>query len=471
MIQSIELVFDTNENEKQKEACRYWIDDITFDIVYGGSKGSGKSYLGCSLIFGDAFLYPETHYFIARKKLNDLRKYTIPSIYEVFETWGITEDQYRFDGKDNFFELSNGSKVFLIEAAYLPSDPDYQRFGSMQMTRGWIEEAGEIAVKAMKNLAASIGRWKNDLYGIIGKLLQTCNPAKNYLYREYYKRFKDGTLEIWKKFIQALPGDNKKLAKGYLANLDRILTKNEKERLLKGNWEYDDDPKTLCEYENICNIFTNQYVTGDELYITADIARLGKDTTNARVWKGWRVLKRVERRKLKITESAELIRELANEYSIPMSNTIVDEGGVGGGVVDILGCVGFIANAKPLPTNKLDPDGKEVKDNFDMLKSQCGFYLADKVNANQVYESADPEVQERIIEQLEQLKQKSIDSDMKKGLMPKDEIIANIGYSPDDLDNYIMRAYFDLAPKVTATQWGGGFKAEERKPKRITFID
>lgn len=446
---SLIITFDTHGNEKQKEACRYWIDQETFDIVFGGSKGSGKSYLGCSLIFGDAFLYPGTHYFIARKKLNDLRKYTIPSIYEVFSDWGITEDQYRYDGKDNFFELHNGSKVFLIEAAYMPSDPEYQRFGSMQMTRGWIEEAGEISVKAKNNLSASIGRWKNDLYNLVGKLLQTCNPSKNYLYRDYYKKFKDGTLEIWKKFIQALPGDNKKLSAGYLENLNRILSKNEKERLLKGNWEFDDDPATLCEYDAICNIFSNHYVPHGEVYITADIARMGKDTTTARVWSGWRVMKRVEMKKLKVTESAELIRDLANEFHVPMSKTVVDEGGVGGGVVDILSCIGFVSNAKPLPTGEIDADGKQKPDNFDMLKSQCGFKLAEKINANLVYEEAAPEIQERVIEQLEQLKQKSVDSDMKKGLMAKEDIIANIGYSPDDLDNYIMRAIFEF--KVTPT--------------------
>ena len=84
-----------------------------------------------------------------------------------------------------------------------------------------------------------------------------------------------------------------------------------------------------------------------------------------------------------------------------------------------------------------------------MLKSQCGFKLAEIVNANLLYEEASPEIQEKIIEQLEQLKQKSVDSDMKKGLMPKEEIIANIGYSPDDLDNYIMRAIFEFAPKLS----------------------
>ena len=59
------LIFDTRGNEKQKEVCRYWSDEVTTDILYGGSKGSGKSYLGCSLIFGDALTYPNTFYFIA----------------------------------------------------------------------------------------------------------------------------------------------------------------------------------------------------------------------------------------------------------------------------------------------------------------------------------------------------------------------------------------------------------------------
>ena len=60
------IEFNTHGNLKQKEVCKLWVDATTTDIAYGGSKGSGKSYLGVSLIFGDAFLYPGTNYFIAR---------------------------------------------------------------------------------------------------------------------------------------------------------------------------------------------------------------------------------------------------------------------------------------------------------------------------------------------------------------------------------------------------------------------
>lgn len=207
----MELQFDTNGNDKQKLVATQWVDDSVSDIVYGGSKGSGKSYLGCSLIFGDALIYPGTHYFIARKELNDLRKYTIPSIYEVFKHWGITDKYYTYNGQDSFFTLYNGSRVYLVDAKSLPSDPQFQRFGSMQMTRGWIEEAGEFEEAAKNGLAVSIGRWKNEEYKLPGKLLQTCNPSKNYLYYEYYQKHKNGKIEPWKRFVQALPQDNKKL--------------------------------------------------------------------------------------------------------------------------------------------------------------------------------------------------------------------------------------------------------------------
>ena len=188
------LQFDTHGNEKQKQVAKLWVDKSTTDIAYGGSKGSSKSYLGVSLTFGDAFIYPGTHYFIARKKLNDIRKFTIPSIHEVFGHWGIQKNHWHYNGQDSFYELYNGSRVYLLDAKYLPSDPLYMRFGSMQMTRGMIEEAGEFEEAAKNNLSASVGRWKNDEYDLTAKLLRTCNPSKNYLYRDYYKPSLNNTL-------------------------------------------------------------------------------------------------------------------------------------------------------------------------------------------------------------------------------------------------------------------------------------
>jgi hypothetical protein len=438
----MKLVFDTNGNEKQKDMARAWLDPNITDIVYGGSKGSGKSYGGVNLIFGDAFLYPETHYFIARKKLNDIRKFTIPTIHEVFGHWGIKPNQYQFNGTDNFYTLYNGSKVFLLDAKYLPSDPLYMRFGSMQMTRGMIEEAGEFEIEAKQNLHASIGRWKNDKYNLVGKLLQTCNPSKNYLYKDYYKPNKQGTLESYKKFIQALPDDNKMLDKGYLENLNRILSKNAKERLLKGNWEYDDDPSVLCDYDNILSIFKNNHVqkTGKK-YIVCDVARLGSDKAIISVWDGWVLIEVLTFDLSRTTEIQTAINTLRVKHQISNNNCLADEDGVGGGVVDNCRIRGFTNNAKPFN----DPmTGKP--ENYFNLQTQCAYKLADVINQNQIFIECDlsDKHKEEIIEELEQLKSYNDGNEGKLRILPKEQVKQNIGRSPDWRDIFLMRYYFEL---------------------------
>ena len=443
------LLFNTHENEKQKQVARYWVDNETSDIVYGGSKGSGKSFLLVSLIFGDAFIYPGTHYFIARVSLTNIRKFTIPSIYEVFSIWGVSEKEYRYNGQDNYFELNNGSKVFLLDADYQPRDPLFMRFGSMQMTRGAIEEGGEFVEAAKNNLAASIGRWKNDIYKLHPKLLTTCNPSKNYLYREYYRKHRDGCLEHWKKFIQALPTDNKKLPDGYLENLERSLSKNEAKRLLKGDWEYDTDDAKLIEYDKIIDCFSNKGVLPGDKKLTVDLARLGGDKIVAIKSNGF--IMNVEwwsREYLDI--SGDRIESIRIGMGIGKSDVLVDEDGLGGGVVDFMKYKGFVNNsmALPSPTAPYNDKGQQDKENYDNLKSQCSFRMADRINKNGIYLICETEIKDFIIEEMEQVKQKELDSDLKKGVVSKKVIKEALGRSPDFWDAIMMREYFELKPKV-----------------------
>jgi hypothetical protein len=435
------------------------LDDTTADIVYGGSKGSGKSYLGVSLIFGDAFIYPGTAYFIARKSLTNIRKFTIPSIHEVFEHWGINSTQWSYNGQDNYYKLANGSMVYLLDAKYLPSDPEYYRFGSMQMTRGWIEEAGEFEEAAKNNLNASIGRWKNDLYKLKPKLLQTCNPAKNYLYREYYIPQKNGTIDSWKRFVQALPQDNKRLPEGYLENLERSLNPNERERLLHGNWEIDTDASALMDYNKIIDSFSNTHVPTGRKCITADMARLGGDKIVIVEWDGFRGHIRFYN-KQGLDTTASMLEAGRSRLGIGKSDVLVDEDGLGGGVVDFYGCKGFVNNSRALPSPsspQRDAKGNIQPENFDNLKSQCYYKLAERVNANGVYLTYDDDrVKQWVIQELEQVKQKKLDSDMKKGVIPKDQVKELIGRSPDFADALMMREAFELMPKfvfVPREEW------------------
>lgn len=438
-----QISFNVNGNLKQLECVKYWIDKETIDIVYGGSKGSAKSFTGCSLIFGDALIYPETHYFIARKTLTDLRKFTIPSIHEVLNNWGITQNYYKYNGQDNYFELYNKSKVFLIDAKYLPSDPHYARFGSMQMTRGWIEEAGEFEEECKNNLQASIGRWKNDLYDLHPKLLQTCNPAKNYLYRDYYKPFKENNLVSYRKFIQALPSDNKMLPSDYTSNLLKILSPNEIQRLVYGNWEFDSNPYAMFDYNDILNIFTNEFVkpTGEK-YLTADIAYEGSDKFVIGVWNGMVLQKIVAIDKIDETLVAKKIHEIRIDNEIPLSNVIYDADGLKMFVRQSAES-GYLQGA-----NQFHNGGTPIKidgqlENFRNLKTQCYHLLAENVKKNKIFIQCS-DFRKQIIEELEQINKLPLADDGKIRIEKKDAIKERLGRSPDFADMIMMRLWFEL---------------------------
>lgn len=437
------IEFDVNGNRKQLEVAKLWNDKTTIDIAYGGSKGSGKSFLGCSLISGDALIYPETHYFIARKTLTDLRKFTIPSIHEVLNLWGITPNYYKYNGQDNYFEFYNKSKIFLIDAKYLPSDPKYTRFGSMQMTRGWIEEAGEFEEECKNNLQASIGRWKNELYDLTPKLLQTCNPAKNYLYRDYYKPNLENKLPYYRKFVQALPSDNKMLPKEYIENLLKILSPNEIERLVKGNWEFDDNPYALFDYKDILNIFTNSFVQpSGERYLTADIAYEGSDLFVIGIWNGLVLEKIVAIDKIDETLVSKKIHDLRIANKVPLSNVIYDADGLKRFVRESA-ISGYLNGANEFHNNGTPVKVEGRLENFFNLKAQCYYELAEKVKRNEIYIDY-KEYRKQIIEELEQINKMPLADDGKIRLEKKDAIKERLGRSPDFADMLMMRMWFDL---------------------------
>jgi PBSX family phage terminase large subunit len=436
---------------KQRQCLKALRDNSTTEILYGGGAGGGKSYLGCAWILINALKYSGTRWLIGRSKLKSLEETTLNSFWQVCEAFGLKADiDYKYNSQKSFIKFSNGSVVLLKDLFLYPSDPNFDSLGSLEITGAFIDECNQIVEKAW-NIVKSRIRYKLDVYGLIPKILGSCNPAKNWVYTKFYKPFKDHTLPKIRAFIQALVDDNPYISKHYRENL-LSLDKASKERLLYGNWEYDDDPTVLIDYEAIINSFSNTHINGNgKRYISADIARFGKDKSVYIVWDGWKALKMIVKATASITENAEFIKELKQTYGVPTLNIICDEGGLGGGVVDILACRGFVSNSRPMvnkdavvdSSDKQTP-GKGAPENYDNLKSQCYFKLAQDINNNLVNISALSDYSAEIIEELEQVKQKNMDSDMKRGVISKDKVKELIGRSPDFSDTIMMRKWFDL---------------------------
>jgi hypothetical protein len=431
---------------KQTIALDYLEDNITNEVLFGGGAGGGKTALGCYFQIKRRLKYPETRGLIGRAVLKTLKETTLVSFFQVAKIQGLVANQhYRYNGQSNQIEFFNGSVILLKDLFQYPSDPNFDELGSLEITDSFIDEANQVTDKA-KNIVKSRIRFRLDDYNLIPKQLYTCNPAKNWTYSEFYKPDRDNELEPNKKFIQSLVDDNPFISKHYKQNL-LTLDKESKERLLFGNWEYLSDPSSLIDYDKIINSFSNDFVSSGDKYITCDVARFGSDSTVIGVWSGYRV-KVYRYSKKSIVEVAQIVRQLMAENSVPISNVLLDEDGVGGGAVDILNCRGFVNNSSPLE----NPISR-TKDNFDNLKSQCYFKLAEKINSDEIYIDCPSNFKQMIVEELEQIKQKSVDNDAKKGIIPKDKVKQLIGRSPDFSDMLAMRTWFEFKPKFVVGVW------------------
>lgn len=408
--------------------------------------------MGCEWLLTNCYLYPGTKWFIGREELTRLKSTTLLTWYKVCKHHKIPPEDWKYNGQDHYIEfvrgIAAGSRIDLLDLKYLPTDPLYERYGSSEYTGGWIEEAGEVNFGAFDVLKSRVGRWMNDKYKLLGKLLVTANPKKNWIYQYFYKPWiEGGKLETWKDalgfgyaFVQSLVGDNPYREAESERSLQSLTDPVQKQRLLFGNWEYDDDPYSLMSYANISDLFTNT-LTGDKtVAMVCDVARFGQDTTVITIWRGLEVVKIEQNSKQSTLQTIALLKQFAIDYQIPYSRIVVDEDGVGGGVVDgMMGIVGFVGNRTP------NPDLYGNKANYRNLRSQCYYMLAEQVNTHQMaIRCNDPEMQAEIIQELEQIKAVNADKDATMQIIAKDEIKLVIGRSPDFSDALMMRMILEI---------------------------
>jgi len=438
---------------KQYQAWKLLRDETTKDLFFGGGAGGGKSWLGCEHLLAHCYEHPGIKLFLGRKELTRLMKSVYVTWMKVCAYHNVPKDDWRLNGQYNYIEFKNGSRIDLLDLAYSPQDPLYERFGSLEYTQGWIEEGSEVSFKAYDVLKSRVGRHRNDEFGVKPLIMVTCNPHKGWIYNEAYRPWKKGELPRRTKFIQSLYKDNPHHSKDYEEQLVNIRDDAQRQRLMYGNWEFDDDPARLVEYEAICEVFdTRLNEDNTKKYLTIDVARQGKDKSVVRMWQGWQVKKvwAWDKNTILPTDSnkpalTREVKKICNEEKIPRTQVIADEDGVGGGFVDAFRCHGFINNSRPVQPEESEKDKNKLL-NYANLKTQCAYIVASKITNRLIGEDQN-EYKEETMQELEQLKRAKINDESRVRLMSKDEMKENIGRSPDHLDTYIMRAWFELNPQ------------------------
>ena len=265
------------------------------------------------------------------------------------------------------------------------------------------------------------------------------------------------------KTVAFISGDiyqNKELLKvnpGYLANL-LSQDKATKSALLDGNWKVVITENDVYDYARFAGMFENSFSrkTGQK-YITADIALKGSNKFVILVWDGYEAIDIEILDKSDGGQVIDALKQMAAKHGVQNVDICFDNDGVGG-FVD-----GFIVGANPFNNGGQvmevrDPaSGKMIKENYFNLKTQCyyrsgnnvakGEVIISEYVANKMYDDR-MTVRQRFMHERKAIKRDKTDSDGKLRVISKEEmkVVLN-GDSPDLMDAFMMREYFELRVK------------------------
>lgn len=423
---------------KQMRAYNYLSseNETVTELLYGGGARGGKTALGCIWMILRRITMDGSVGLVCREKLTQLNDTTIQTMFEMLKMMHLTR-AVRYNENKHTMYFSNGSKILFRELMYYPKDPEYDRLGSLEITDLFVDEAQQIHEKAISVLKGRFSllngvnrdgtRWHT-----IPKALYTCNPKRNWIYNDFVKPDREGRLPEYRKFIKALPVDNPYVDQAYIDNLlkaDKVTI----QRLYFGNFEYDDDPAVLCDYDAIEDIFHNEHVPEiGSNSLSADIAGKGHDRFVALSAIG-NVFRVDADTAYSPGREVELkLKEIMVRRRIPRSMVIVDADGIGSFLESYLNGINeFHANSRP------------NDDRYANIKAECAFLLADLINRRAIRIICSPEFRERLTDELGALKQADVDSDTKKkNIISKEVMKIILGRSPDCLDTLIMAMFF-----------------------------
>ena len=429
--------------EKQWEMLKYRRDDTTTEIGYWWAAWWAKSRSWTFAIWSRCMELPWSRWVIWRKELVNLRRTTLATYYKMLKYYGVPEEQHWIlNGQTNTIKFPNESEIILLDCATQPSDPEWTRFWSLELTGAFIDESNEVDAKGIEMLKTRLGRQNTfninwQVVKVIPKLLECFNPNKWHVYNDYYKPRKDWTLPPYRKFIRATAWDNPYLPEEYIQQLERS-DEITKQRLLYWNFDYDDTPWKLFRWDEITDLFTTNIPKEDTTYITCDVARLWDDNTVIVVWK-WLEAVEIKSYNWRTTDqTVQTIKELEQYYNCRRSNICVDSDWVWWGVADNLrGCINFMNNWTPIVQ-------KDELRNYANLKAQCYFKLKYLMEKREIRINTSWEIKDRIQNELDNIIVKDVEWEQKVRLESKEDMKKRLGHSPDYADAIMMRMYRTL---------------------------
>ena len=337
------IEFRIHLTARQSEAWRLLHDDSVDEVLYGGSKGSGKSLFGCAWCYLRAQeiiqefglqprKYPLLVGFMGRKRGIDFVKTTL-------ETWKklIPPEAYTIREQAREIVIANTVKIGF---GGLDSPEVVEQFNSAEHAFFFIDQAEEItrddvaALRASLRMSIAVRRgpeWERRKPKY--KALYTANPAPCWL-RDEFVHGQDPR----KRFVKALPSDNPYLPPDYIRRLKDTYRHRPEliQAYVYGSW--DDfsaaDQVIRAEWVDHAKELTIHWDYPIPRLITCDPARFGDDETVIYGLEGTEIVLSEIYGQKDTMYTANRLWTLAHRWDDCL--IVIDSVGIGGGIADRL---------------------------------------------------------------------------------------------------------------------------------------
>lgn len=234
----------------EREGRCITVDDPSGLYVTDNFTVTHNSYLGSCWLVSCCMRFPDIRAVVGRKTLKSLRESTWNTILSVLKKWGLKEDvNYKINNLEGTITFWNDSVILMKEMCELPSDPNYERFGSSEYTIAFIDEVSEISERAIEVLFSRL-RWKTHETFKVAKLLMSTNPTTNWVRSRFVQddNRDPAILAEGEFYVRFTVYDNPdiKFRQTYVAGLQKIKDQATKERLLYGNWDFVESNDMAC---------------------------------------------------------------------------------------------------------------------------------------------------------------------------------------------------------------------------------
>ena len=228
------------ETPKQRRFAEAVFSGKYSHLYYGGAIRGGKSFCVMAILFALCLVFPGSRWAVVRKDLPTIRRNLLP----VFEKMRLLTGGFMGRVLHDTWTATarNGSQIIFFPES-LKDDRQYNRWRGLEVNGIWLEEANELDEHSYHKSMERAGAWiipatpdnphpKQPLPYIF----LTSNPAGNWVKREFYTPWKNGSLKSHQYYLPATPKDNPHLTPEYLESLERLPERDYKIFVL-GDWD------------------------------------------------------------------------------------------------------------------------------------------------------------------------------------------------------------------------------------------